>query len=102
MIGTEDPDVANIDNGAFLEWLQRQEDEAQQATSSSQTLQPRIAVIGHNFKPIPANLEDAELTGLTRSRSIARPSHASAIATPSYTNIQTSTNQGECGAVPAW
>ena len=76
MIGTEDPDITNIDNGAFLEWLQRQEEESQQGTSSGLLLQSRIAVIGHSFKPIPANLEDAELAGLTRPRSVARQSTA--------------------------
>ena len=96
VVGTEDPEIANIDNGALVEWLQRQEEDAQQGSSSAVALQPRIVVIGHNFKPIPANLEDAELCGLTRSLSTVRASATRSIATPSYTNIQATSSQGDC------
>ncbi len=96
VVGTRDPDIASIDGGAFLEYLQRQEEEAQQGSSSGavSALQPRVAVVGHNFKPIPAILEAPELSSLAKSLKAARQEAANAIATPSYTNIQSSSAQG--------
>ena len=96
VVGTDDPDIAGIDGGAFLEYLQRQEEEAQQGASSVRlsALQPRVAVIGHTFKPIPASLEAPELSVLGKSLPAVRQEAASAIATPSYTNIQSSLGQG--------
>lgn len=92
VVGNDDPEVARLDGGAFLEWLQRQDDEAEQGTSSGTipSFQPRVAVIGHNFKPIPAILEAPELS------SLAKPAarRDAAIATPSYINIQSSSAQG--------
>ncbi|KAL0045735.1 hypothetical protein WJX82_003086 [Trebouxia sp. C0006] len=95
VVGTDDPDIAGIDGGAFLEYLQRQEEEAQQGASSVRlsALQPRVAVIGHTFKPIPASLEAPELSVLGKSLPAVRQEAASAIATPSYTNIQSSLGQ---------
>ena len=92
MVGTDDPEVASLDGGAFREWLQRQEEEAQQGSSS--TLQPRVAVIGHTFKPIPAVLEAPELSSLAKSLAAVRQEAAHAIATPSYVNIQSGLVQG--------
>ena len=93
VVGTDDPEVASLDGGAFREWLQRQqEEEAQQGSSS--TLQPRVAVIGHTFKPIPAVLEAPELSSLAKSLAAVRQEAAQAIATPSYVNIQSSLVQG--------
>lgn len=105
VFGIDDPEVARLDNGAFLEWLQKQDDEAEQGSSSGArlaSLQPRVAVIGHNFKPIPENLEAPELRSL--SRPIAAARKEAGIATPSYINIPTSSAQGTskayyCGLV---
>ncbi len=96
VVGTDDPDIAGIDGGAFLEYLQRQEEEAQQGANSVRlsALQPRVAVIGHTFKPIPASLEAPELSVLGKPLPAVRQEAASAIATPSYTNIQSSLAQG--------
>jgi len=95
VVGTDDPDIAGIDGGAFLEYLQRQEEEAQQGANSVRlsALQPRVAVIGHTFKPIPASLEAPELGVLGKPLPAVRQEAASAIATPSYTNIQSSSVQ---------
>ena len=96
VVGTDDPDIAGIDGGAFLEYLQRQEEEAQQASNSVRlsALQPRVAVVGHTFKPIPASLEAPELSVLGKPLPAVRQEAASAIATPSYINIQSSLAQG--------
>ncbi|KAL0040967.1 hypothetical protein WJX77_000497 [Trebouxia sp. C0004] len=90
IVGTNDPDIAGIDGGAFLEYLQRQEEEAQQGANSVRlsALQPRVAVIGHTFKPIPASLEAPELSVVGKPPPAVRQEAANAIATPSYTNIQ--------------
>ncbi|KAL0043638.1 hypothetical protein WJX79_010663 [Trebouxia sp. C0005] len=92
VVGTDDPDIAGIDGGAFLEYLQRQEEEAQPGANSVKlsAVQPRVAVIGHTFKPIPASLEAPELSVLGKPLPAVRQEAASAIATPSYTNIQSS------------
>ena len=94
VVGNDDPEVARLDGGAFLEWLQRQDDEAEQGSSSNNnpSFQPRVAVIGHNFKPIPANLEAPELSNLAKPAAVARKD--AAIATPSYINIQSNDAQG--------
>lgn len=94
VVGNDDPEVARLDGGAFLEWLQRQDDEAEQRSSSGTipSFQPRVAVIGHNFKPIPANLEAPELSNLAKPAAAARKD--AAIATPSYINIQSNSAQG--------
>ena len=96
VVGTDDPDIAGIDGGAFLEYLQRQEEEAQQGANSVKlcVLQPRVAVIGHTFKPIPASLEAPELSVLGKPLPAVRQEAASAIVTPTYTNIQSSSVQG--------
>ena len=94
VVGNDDPEIARLDGGAFLEWLQRQDDEAEQGSSSGTipSFQPRVAVIGHNFKPIPANLEAPELSNLAKPEAVARK--VAAIATPSYISIQSSGAQG--------
>lgn len=95
VVGIDDPEVARLDNGAFLEWLQKQDDEAEQGSSSGARLasvQPRVAVIGHNFKPIPENLEAPELRSLSKPIAAARKDRG--IATPSYINIPSSSAQG--------
>ena len=96
VVGTDDPDIPGIDSGAFLEYLQRQEEEAQLGASSVRlsALQPRVAVIGHTFKPIPASLEAPKFSVLGKPLPAVRQEAASAIATPSYTNIQSSSVQG--------
>ena len=96
VVGTDDPDLASIDGGAFLEYLQRQEEDAQQGSRSDRntSLQPRVAVIGHNFKPIPASLEAPELSSLAKALTAAGQQAANAIATPSYTNVQSSAVSG--------
>ncbi len=96
VVGTDDPDIPGIDSGAFLEYLQRQEEEAQLGASSVRlsALQPRVAVIGHTFKPIPASLEAPKFSVLGKPLPAVRQEAGSAIATPSYTNIQSSLAQG--------
>lgn len=96
MVGTDDPEVAKLDGGAFLEWLQRQDEETGQSSSSANNaaFQPRVAVIGHNFKPIPANIEAPELNSLAKPLAAARQHAINAIATPSYVNIQEVSAQG--------
>lgn len=94
VVGNDDPEVARLDGGAFLEWLQRQDNEAEQGSSSgtNPSFQPRVAVIGHNFKPIPEHLEAPELGSL--SKPIAAARREAGIATPSYINIQSNNAQG--------
>ena len=94
MVGIDDPEVAKLDGGALLEWLQRQDEETEQNSSTLASFQPRVAVIGHNFKPIPANLEAPELSSLAKPLATARQEAVSAIATPSYINIQSISAQG--------
>ena len=96
VVGTDDPDLASIDGGAFLQYLQWQEEDAQQSSRSARKtrLQPRVAVIGHNFKPIPASLEAPELSSLAKALTAAGQEAANAIATPSYTNVQSSAVSG--------
>ena len=96
VIGTDDPEVARLDDGAFLEWLQRQDEEQEPGTSSGAlaSLHPRVAVIGHDFKPIPANLEPPELPSSAKPVAAVKQVATSAIATPSYVNIQSTSAQG--------
>ena len=90
VVGTPDADIATIDGGAFLEYLQRQEEEALQGPSTG-SVPARVAVIGHNFKPIPSNLEAPELSG---QGTAATQATAGGIVTPSYTNLQSNSGQG--------
>lgn len=86
--------VCGTKDAAFLDWLNSQE--GQPSVAPAQTA--RIAVVGHTFKPIPANLEAAELQHAATAASHSAPTQDAGqpIVTPSFVNVTSAQGQGEC------